>query len=158
MKRVLLLCFFLYSAFLFSFAQNHVTYSYDATGNRTGRTWTRGGAYMEQSPDSLLPVMVPASSTDTINVKPVTRKDEINLSIKRPEIQGYHMRLNEQTDLYHSFPRMLDDIIVKNGEMVIQQDGSYLFKANGYVNGVRGVYEICINERGVVYHHYFNIK
>ena len=56
-----------------SFAQNHVSYTYDSAGNRDSRTWTTGSFIARHSSDSLFPVQIPITP-DTLSIKSVRTK------------------------------------------------------------------------------------
>ena len=66
---------FLTSIFLTvpSFAQNHVSYTYDSAGNRDSRTWTTGSVMARHGSDSLFPVQIPITP-DTLSIKSVRTK------------------------------------------------------------------------------------
>lgn len=90
---------------------------------------------------------------------------KIDLSIPRPEIKGYNSNLTLKTDLYHNFPKDFDNIIINNGGWngTIAQPrdpsmgllkGSW-FELPGTINGKPGMYEIGINQGGIIYHRHF---
>lgn len=56
-----------------SFAQNHVSYTYDSAGNRDSRTWTTGSFMARHGSDSLFPVQIPITP-DTLSIKSVRTK------------------------------------------------------------------------------------
>ena len=80
----------------------------------------------------------------------------IELKVPRPEIQGYHSSIAAKTDLYHNFPRVLDNTIVQSGSVAQRiSDGSLMFTAPGTIKGVSGVYTIGVDSRGVIFHRCF---
>lgn len=56
-----------------SFAQNHVSYTYDSAGNRDSRTWTTGSFMARHGSDSLFPVQI-SITPDTLSIKSVRTK------------------------------------------------------------------------------------
>lgn len=81
---------------------------------------------------------------------------------QRPSINGYKPFLADKLDLYHSFPRVLDNQIVQQGswayrvsDYVRYNNIGQWFEAPGIIDGVRGVYQIGINESGVIFHRAF---
>ena len=81
------------------------------------------------------------------------------LSVQRPDIIGYDPRLANQTDIYHNFPRLFDDIIVKSGVPNYRiSDNSMFYYLTGSVNGKEGVFTIGINNDGIIYHRFFYPK
>ncbi len=92
---------------------------------------------------------------ESIATYPELDSRTVTLRIARPTIKGYNIRINGQIDTYHDFPRLFDELILNNAEMTLQSDGSYLFRVPGWINNKQGIYEMCINEEGIVYHHFF---
>ena len=86
----------------------------------------------------------------------------INFEIPRPQISSYHSSLELKTDLYHNFPKELDQVIINQGtwsqrisDYVRYNKIGYNFEAPGLFNGVEGTYQIGINGNGIVFHKFF---
>ncbi|MBP7839592.1 MAG: RHS repeat-associated core domain-containing protein [Bacteroidales bacterium] len=80
----------------------------------------------------------------------------IKISMQRPDITGYDASLAGKTDLYHSFPTLLDKTIVQQGAWVQRiKDAAFWFEAPGTINGTQGVYTIGVNQQGVIFHRCF---
>ncbi len=78
-------------------------------------------------------------------------------SNSRPIINGYDPSLSNKTDLYHNFPQQFDDMIIGRGypsQRLIDQ--ALWFELPGTINKVPGVYQIGINDMGIVFHRAFN--
>ena len=74
----------------------------------------------------------------------------------RPQRKGYHPSLDMKKDLYHNFPYSLDDTIINEGIPSQRiSDKSFFFEFKGSINGVDGVYQIGINEKGIIFHRHF---
>ncbi|HMR47606.1 MAG TPA: hypothetical protein PKC92_12540 [Bacteroidia bacterium] len=72
----------------------------------------------------------------------------IQIGPQRPEIRGFHSSLSGKTDLYHSFPRELDQSTINQGtwsqrisDYVQYNNVGYWFEAPGTINGVNGMLE-----------------
>lgn len=83
--------------------------------------------------------------------------------LSRPEIKGYNPRIGNQTDLYHSFPSEFDAKIVRYGHWSnnlksMKNYGNYghFYELPGTINGKAGMFQIGINESGIIYHKTFN--
>lgn len=82
--------------------------------------------------------------------------------LTRPSIQGYNPRISSQTDLYHNFPQKFDAKIVQYGnwsnslkDMKIYNNYGHFYELPGTINGKFGLYQIGINDAGIVYHKNF---
>jgi len=69
---------------------------------------------------------------------------------------SYDAKLLAKTDLYHSFPTLMDDWIVKGGT-IGKQTASYIeYHMPGYINKASGTYQVGIDTiRNVVTHRFF---
>ena len=83
-------------------------------------------------------------------------------TLQRPGINGYKPFLSEKLDLYHNFPKVLDQQIVHQGswafrvsDYVRYNNIGQWFEAPGIIDGVRGVYQIGVNESGIIFHRAF---
>ena len=79
-------------------------------------------------------------------------------SIGRPTIKGYNeIQLSKpgHQDLYHNFPRMIDEMVIKHGYAYPPTHGGTMYTLPGHVNGATGVYSIKINSAGIIYHRQF---
>ena len=84
------------------------------------------------------------------------------ITLQRPVIEGYKPFLADKTDLFHSFPRELDPVIIQKGgwafrvhDYVRYNNIGHWFECPGILDGVRGMYQIGINESGVIFHRAF---
>jgi RHS repeat-associated protein len=84
------------------------------------------------------------------------------ITLQRPEINGYKSFLLEKTDLYHSFPKDFDSQIIQNGswanrinDYVRYNNIGHWFESPGVIDGVHGMYQIGINENGIIFHRTF---
>ena len=73
--------------------------------------------------------------------------------INRPSIEGYANR-DWSKDIYHNFPRDLDNTIVNQG-IYISNQGKSGFVYPGYVDGKMGYYNIIMDEYNIVRHRMF---
>ena len=74
-------------------------------------------------------------------------------TINRPSIEGYANR-SWAEDIYHNFPRDLDNTIVNQG-IYISNKGMSGFVYPGYVDGKMGFYNIILDEYNIVKHRMF---
>lgn len=96
---------------------------------------------------------VTANSSQTRNVF-IPEGKAINFP--RPEITGYNLTKSATDDLYHNFPISFDEQIVSEGILHEINGNSTAFVAPGYINGVKGMYTIGINnQNGVIFHRCF---
>lgn len=81
--------------------------------------------------------------------------DGKSFNINRPKIRGYDIRIDNQMDKFHDFPRLLDSDIIKYGHM--EQVGNTAgFIAKGHINGIAGYYNINVNMKtGMIFHRLF---
>ena len=81
--------------------------------------------------------------------------DGKSFNINRPKIRGYDIRIDNQMDKFHDFPRLLDSDIIKYGHM--EQVGNTAgFIAEGHLNGIAGYYNINVNMKtGMIFHRLF---
>ncbi|NLE79261.1 MAG: RHS repeat protein, partial [Rhodococcus sp.] len=67
----------------------------------------------------------------------------------------YHPRIRErglEDPTGHNFPYSFDDVILGN-DPIVQRDGSLLYRADGYLHGKSGYYEIAVNvDRNLIFH------
>lgn len=83
-------------------------------------------------------------------------------SLSRPDINGYGPSATTKPDLYHNFPREFDRMIVKKGAWSFRLDDyvdhkniGHLFEAPGMIDGKNGLYQIGINDKGIIFHRFF---
>ena len=61
-----------------------------------------------------------------------------------------------KTDVYHSFPTMMDDWILRGGTVGKQAANYVEYHMPGYVNGAPGTYQIGIDTvRNAITHRFF---
>ena len=75
-----------------------------------------------------------------------------------PEIKGYNeYQLSKpgHQDLYHTYPREIDEILIQKGYALPPENGGTMYQLPGYINGKPGVYGVKINSDGVIYHRHF---
>lgn len=71
-------------------------------------------------------------------------------------INGYDHRLDVQSDLFHDFPRLLDNTIVDSRHLYGTIENSSMYCAPGNINETNGIFTIGINNNtGVIYHRQF---
>ena len=82
--------------------------------------------------------------------------------MQRPKINGYKPFLADKTDLYHNFPKEFDALIVQKGswswrinDHVVYNNIGHWFECYGMIDNVRGVYQIGLNENGIIFHRAF---
>lgn len=75
----------------------------------------------------------------------------MNNMVTRSEKTGHAL----QEDLYHDFPTILD-YYSGYSKAFPQRDGSILYQLEGYINGVKGVFEWLVKDSKVS-HRYFSI-
>ena len=84
---------------------------------------------------------------------------ESNIKLQsRPIIKGYVEEQLSKTghqDLYHSFPKEIDKIVIQKGFMYPPQNGGTMYVLPGHINGKPGIYGIKINSNGYIYHRLF---
>jgi len=61
-----------------------------------------------------------------------------------------------KTDVYHNFPYSFDSVVIQNGVRNVISSTYSVFTQPGSVNGVNGVYEIGVNQAGVITHRMFS--
>lgn len=77
-------------------------------------------------------------------------------SIRELKNFKYDPRLENQTDLYHNFPRSFDRTIIENAPWAQRiKDGANWFESPGWVNDKPGNFQIGINDQGVIFHRNF---
>jgi RHS repeat-associated protein len=92
---------------------------------------------------------LPSSNTSSI---PLDGRPGI-ISSPRPSISGYDARLAAQRDLYHSFPQEFDEIIIEQGAHTLRiVDQAHWFELPGAIDGRSGVYQIGMNDMGIIWH------
>ena len=82
----------------------------------------------------------------------------ISNNIQRPIIKGYNeLQLSKpgHQDLYHNFPRAIDDLVIQHGYVYPSSNGGTMYTLPGHINGAAGVYGIKINNMGIIYHRQF---
>ena len=71
-------------------------------------------------------------------------------------INGYDLSKSSIDDLYHRFPTMFDEQIIKEGQLYGINGNSSMYYSSGHINGTLGIYTIGINnETGIIYHRCF---
>lgn len=72
------------------------------------------------------------------------------------KINKYHERIDKAKDLYHNFPRSFDSHIIQNGTWAQRiKDKADWYEMSGSINGTEGIYQIGINEAGMIFHRNF---
>lgn len=74
--------------------------------------------------------------------------------------------LESKTDLFHNFPKDLDNTIIQGGVFSLTKSGGYWYSAQGEITRIisgrekvtQGFFTIGINKEGVIYHRCFYKK
>jgi RHS repeat-associated protein len=61
-----------------------------------------------------------------------------------------------KTDLFHNFPYSFDSVVLQNGARNVVSKTYSVYTQPGSVNGIQGVYEVGVNQAGVITHRMFN--
>lgn len=86
------------------------------------------------------------------------KTEGVNNTFSRPTIKGYNeLQLSKpgHQDLYHNFPRMIDDVVVQHGYPLSPTNGGTMYVLPGHINGAPGYFGIKINNAGIIYHRHF---
>jgi RHS repeat-associated protein len=61
-----------------------------------------------------------------------------------------------KTDLFHNFPYSFDSVIIQNGVRNVVSETYSVYTQPGSINRIQGVYEIGVNQAGVITHRMFS--
>lgn len=75
--------------------------------------------------------------------------------VPKQNVLQYHPRLEGQIDLYHNFPRIFDQTIIKSGKPTVINGGYTQYELPGAINGVAGSFQVGIQNGITIIHRFF---
>ena len=84
-------------------------------------------------------------------------QDAIDDGIDGVNNYEYSQSVTNKTDLYHNFPRMLDEYILENPVMY-RPDGRIEYVARGYISDKEGAFHITTKGNRIIHRSFFEVK
>lgn len=86
---------------------------------------------------------------------PVGKTGNVTFKIGKQAFR-YLDDLVTKTDLYHNFPISFDKHIIQNGAWSQRiKDGANWYELQGHINGAQGMFQIGVNQNGLIFHRNF---